>query len=228
MSKKLKNEDLEQDLLIEYSSRFMYFYNQNKAAVLGGGIGIILAIGLTIGYFVYSAQQESEAQDLLAVAEQSFTMGDFETALYGDDEDFTLGFNQIARNYSRTSAGNLAKYYAAVSEYELGNFEGALEYIEKFSPPRGIMGVAPIAFHATLLTELDRYEEAGRMYEKAADWDKNQSTTPKNLYEAALAYKEAGNNRKTIELLDTILEEYPDSRIANKANRLKGRLAPQS
>ena len=228
MNKKLKNEDLEQDLLIEYSSRFMFFYNQNKAAVIGGGVGIVLAIGLTLFYFVYSAQQEQEAQNLLGVAEQSFVQGDFERALYGDDEEFTLGFNQIARNYSRTDAGNLAKYYAAVSEYELGNFEGSLEFIREFSPPRGIMGVAPIAFHATLLTELDRYEEAAEMYIRAAEWDKNDSTTPKNLFEAALAYREAGNTDRAVELLDTILEEYPNSGQVTKAQRLKGRLAPRS
>lgn len=228
MNKKLKNEDLEQDLLIEYSSRFMYFYNQNKAVVIGGGVGIVLLIGLTIFYFIYAAQQEQEAQNLLGIAEQSFVQGNFEQALYGDDEEFTLGFNQIARNYSRTDAGNLAKYYAAVSEYELGNFEGALDYIQDFNPPRGIMGVAPLAFHATLLSELELFAESGRMYERAADWDENNSTTPKNLFEAALAYREAGNTDKAIELLDTIIEEYPNSGQVTKAQRLKGRLAPRS
>lgn len=228
MSKKLKNEDLEQDILIEYSSRFMYFYNQNKAAVIGGGIGFVLAVGLIIGYFVYASQQEQEAQTLLGVAEQSFMQGNYEQALYGDDEEFTLGFVQIARNYGRTEAGNLANYYAAISEYELGNFEGALEYAERFSPPRGILGVAPITFKAVILTELERYEEAAEVFERAANWDENESTTPKNLYEAALAYKEAGNNQRAIEVLDTILEEYPDSRFTPKAERLKGRLAPRS
>ena len=35
MSKGLKKEDLEQDILIEYSSRFMYFYENNKGTVIG-------------------------------------------------------------------------------------------------------------------------------------------------------------------------------------------------
>ncbi|TVR14073.1 MAG: hypothetical protein EA391_13300 [Balneolaceae bacterium] len=228
MSKKLSKEDLEQDLLIEYSSRFMYFYSQNKAAVLGGGIGIILAVGLIIGYFFYSTQQEQQAQVLLGSAEQALLMGNFEEALYGDDDRFTLGFVQIARNYGRTNAGNLAKYYAAVSEFELGNFEEALNHMEGFSPPRGILGVAPISMHANILLELERYEDAARMFERAANWDENTSTTPYNLFEAAQAYVEAGNKERALTHLNTILNDYENSQAAAQAQRLRGMLTTRS
>lgn len=220
----MSKEDLEQDILIEYSSRFMHFYNQNKAAVLGGGLGIVLAIGLVIGYFIYTSQMEQEAQDLLGIAEQSLMQGNFEQALYGDDEEFTLGFVQIARNYSRTDAGNLANYYAAVSEYELGNYEEALNHIKNFSPPRGILGVAPISLHAIILLDLERYEDAAREFERAARWDENSSTTPYNLYEAAQAHMEAGNNQRALELIETIIEEYPNSQQFSRAQRLRGML----
>jgi len=224
MSKKLSKEDLEQDILIEYSSRFMHFYSQNKAAVWGGSLGIVLAIGLVIGYFIYTSQMEQEAQVLLGVAEQSLMEGNFEQALYGDDDEFTLGFVQIARNYSRTEAGNLANYYAAVSEYELGNFEEALEHIKNFSPPRGILGVAPISLHAIILLDLERYDDAAREFERAARWDENSSTTPYNLFEAAQAHMEAGNNQRALELIDRIIDEYPNSQQFSRAQRLRGML----
>lgn len=228
MSKRKTTEDLEQDLLIEYSSRFMHYYQENKAVVIGGGIAIVAAIGLIIGYFVYSAQQESEAQNLLGVAEQYFMNAEFDRALHGDDEDFTLGFVQIANNYGSTSAGNLAYYYAAVSEYELGNYESALSYIEDFSVPQGILGVAPISMHAIILLELERYEEAAEMFERAAEWDENESTTPYNLYEAAQAYMEAGMRDEAAELVENILENYESSSVAERAQKLQGQLAVQS
>ncbi len=225
MSKKLSKEDLEQDILIEYSSRFMFFYERNKAAVIGGGIGVVLAIGLLIGYFIYSSQQEQEAQVLLGVAEQSMLQGNFERALYGDDEEFTLGFVQIARNYSRTDAGNLANYYAAIAEYELGNYEDALDYIKNYTPPRGILGVAPISMRANILVELGRYEDAALQFERAAGWDENSSTTPYNLFEAAQAYIEAGNTQRALEHLETIITEYPNSQQAGQAERLQGMIS---
>ena len=224
MNKKLSKEDLEQDLLIEYSSRIVYFYNQNKAAVLGGGLAFILSIVLVIGYFIYSSQQEQEAQILLGVAEQALLQNDFERALYGDEEQFTLGFTQIARNYNRTDAGNLAFYYSAVAEFELGNYEEALSYIENYSVPRGVLGVAPISMHAIILSELEQYEEAARMFERAAQWDNNSSTTPQNLFEAAQAYIEIGNNQKAIELLNTVIREYPNHALNSRAERIVGQL----
>lgn len=225
MSKKLKAEDLEQDLLIEYSTRFLYFYQTNKAVVLGSGFGLVLAIGLIIGFFVYSAQQEDQAQELLGIAEQSFLIGNYNTALNGSDADFTLGFVQIANNYSRTSAGNLATYYAAVSEFELGNYESALDFIKQFSVPSGIIGVSPITLHANILLELGRYEDAARMFERAAEWDVNNSTTPTNLFAAAEAYHEAGLTNNAQTLVNRILSDYPSSPAANRAQRLRGLIA---
>ncbi|MFO7848297.1 MAG: tetratricopeptide repeat protein [Balneolaceae bacterium] len=224
MSRGLKKEDLEQDLLIEYSSRFMYYYENNKATVIGGGVGLLLVIGLVIGYFVYSGQQEEEAQNLLGIAEEQMMQGNFETALYGDEADFTLGFNQIAENYSGTSSGNLAKYYAAVAQFELGNYEDALERIEEFNVPRGILGVAPISLHAILLTETGNYAESAEKYIEAAEWSENSSTTPYNLMEAAIAYREAGNDDRALEVVNRILDEYPGSEQAGEAQRMRGLL----
>lgn len=228
MNKKLSKEDLEQDLLIEYSSRFLHFYRTNKAAVWGGGIAIILIIGLSIGYVINSAQQESEAQVLLGVAERAFSQGQFETALNGSDDSFTLGFVQIANNFGRTSAGNLALYYASVSEYELGNYESALSYIESFDIPSGIMGVSPIALHANILLELERYEEAAEIFEKAAEWNENEATTPVNLFAAAEAYVEAGMSAQAQNHLNTIISDYSSSSVSAKAQRLNGMLASRS
>lgn len=228
MSKGLSKEDLEQDILIEYSSRFMFFYEKNKVAVISSGIGILAAIGLLIGYFVYMNQQESQAEVLLGVAEESMLRGDYETALYGDESEYTIGFAQISNNFGRTNAGNLASYYAAVSEFELGNYDEALRHIRNYSVPSGILGVSPISLHATILSELERYEEAGDTFERAARWNKNTSTTPYNLYEAALAYREAGLNQRAVPLIEEILADYSNSPQASKAQRLQGMLSRAS
>lgn len=228
MSKRLSKEEMEQDLLIEYSSRFMHFYQNNKAAVIGGSVGIVLAIGLLIGYFMYSAQQEEEARNLMGVAETYYSEGELNKALNGDDDEFTAGFIQIANNYPNTDAGNLANYYAAVVHFEMDNYDSALEFINRFSPPAGILGVAPIAFHAVILMEIEDFESAARKFEQAAEWNENDVTTPENYFFAAEAYLEAGDSQEADQLLSTILEEYPGSQYSTEAQRLKGYLAANS
>lgn len=222
---KLKKENLEEDLLIEYSSRFMNYYNNNKSTVIGSGVGLVVAIGLIIGYVIYSGNQEAEAANLLGIAEQQLLRENYQEALEGNEAEFTLGFIQIADNYSGTKAGNLAHYYAAVSEYELGNYEDALSYIQQYSPPEGILGVSAISMHANILVELDNFQEAARKYEEAASWDQNDSTTPYNLYKAAEAWRAAGDHQQALNLVDTILEEYPNSQQIAEAQRLKGLLS---
>ena len=221
---KLKHEDMEQDVLIEYSSRLLHFYQTNKAVVWGLGIAVILIIALVIFFFVNRSQKESEAQVLLGTAEEYLMNGEFERALYGDDAAFEPGFVQIADNYQRTSSGNLANYYAAVAFYELESHEEALDYIQRFDVPTGIMGVGPISFHAVILSELGRHEEAGDRFVEAAQWDLNESTTPYNLWEAAVAYETAGNYDLAVAQLDEIIEEYDNSPIFAEAQRLKGML----
>lgn len=221
---KLKHEDMEQDVLIEYSSRFLHFYQTNKAVVWGVGIAAILIIALVIFYFINQSQREGEAQILLGTAEEYLMSGEYERALYGDDAAFEPGFVQIADNYQGTSSGNLANYYAAVAFHELESHEEALEYIERFEVPSGIMGVGPISFHAVLLSELGRHDEAADRFVDAAQWDLNESTTPYNLWEAAVAYETAGNYDLAIEQLDTIIEEYENSPVVPEAQRLRGML----
>lgn len=219
---------MEQDILIEYSSRFLHFYRNNKAAVWASGIGIVLIIGLVIGYFFYSSQQETEAQILLGTAEEYYMNGEYERALHGDDEAFTPGFIQIADNYGSTRSGNLAHYYAAMVFYELEEYEDALAHLTQFEIPSGIMGVGPLSFHAILLSELNQNEAAGDKFVEAALWNENESTTPYNLLEAAMAYEAAGEVEKAIEQLDRIISDYPDSPGYTEAQRLRGTLTTRS
>lgn len=223
--RRLTKEQLEKDVLIDSYEKVQTFYEENRNSILISAIAAILVIGGAIGYYYYSQSQERKAQQLMGYAEDYFLTGDFQKALEGSEEEFTVGFEQIINNYSRTDAANLARYYAAVSEYNLGNTEEALSHMQDYEVPEGIMGVAPLSFHAVLLTELQRHEEAAEMYVKAANWDKNESTTPYNLLEAAYAYRDAGNRQTAREIANRILEEYPNSSQAPQAEKLKGLLA---
>lgn len=228
MAKKLTKQELEQDPLIDSYEKVQDFYVENKNLIITSVIAILLAIGLSIGYYYYSQSQENKAQQLMAYAEQYYLNGNYEAALRGSEEDFTVGFEQIINNYSGTKAGNLALYYAAVSEYNLGNIDQALTYINDFEPVDGILGVGPLSFKGVLLTELGKHEDAAQAYIRAANWDKNTSTTPYNLMEAAHAFKDAGNLNQARVQAEEILNEYPSSDQETSAQRLLGMLQTTS
>jgi tetratricopeptide (TPR) repeat protein len=225
MNKKRVKEELEQDILLDTFSKAQSFYDQNKSSVIGGIIALILIIGGSVGYYYYTDTQETEAQELMGYATQAYLQGNYEEALYGSDEDFTAGFQQIINNYSITDAANLAQYYAAVSAFKLGNHEEALQYIEGYEIPEGIMGVGPLSFNAMVHTELGNHVQAAELYVKAAEWDVNDTTTPYNYLEAANAYHDASDKERAHEYAQKIIDEYDDSDQVTEAEKLLGMLA---
>lgn len=225
MSKRLSKEELESDPLIENYNRAVSFYLENKSTIIAVAVAVIVLIAGTIGYNLYSSQQEAEAQELLSIAESYYSQGEYEAALYGDEFELTYGFEQIADEYPWTNAGNIANYYAAVSSYELGDVENALAFIQNFDVPNGILGVGPIGFHANLLLENGSYEAAAKKYIEAAEWDENDVTTPLNLFKAAQAYYEAENYERADELTSRIIDDYPESNQLAESQRLKGMIA---
>lgn len=225
MSKKRVKEELEQDILLDTFSKVQSFYDSNKNAVIGAAIALIVIVGGSVGWHFYSTSQEAKAQQLMGQATQAYLQGDFEKALKGSETDFTVGFQQIIDNYGMTDAANLAQYYAAVSEFKLGNTENALNYIENYEVPEGIMGVGPLSFHGVLLTDLGNHAEAAKMFVKAAEWDKNESTTPYNYLEAANAFNDAGDPAEAQKYAQKIVDEYANSSQFTDAQKLLGMLA---
>jgi tetratricopeptide (TPR) repeat protein len=225
MVNKQARQELERDPLLETFSRTQSFYDNNKALVIGGFIALILIVGGAVGYYYHSNSQENEAQRLMAHATQDYMRGNYQEALTGSEADFTVGFQQIIANYPWTDAANLARYYAAVSEYNLGNFQQALEYINEFEAPEGILGVGPISFHGVLLTAMGNHAQAADIFVKAAEWDQNDSTTPFNYLEAATAFYDAGDQAAAQEYAEKIVNNYSSSQQVAEAQRLLGLLA---
>lgn len=224
MAKRLTKEQLETDPLLTSYYLFTSYLKRNLTTVIAASVAVLVLIGGGIGYFLHSQAQEQEAQELLVLAEQAFQQGEYEIALWGDDQLLQVGLITIINDYRRTRAGNIARYYAAVSEAELGNYEEALSFIDRFDPPSGIIGVGPIAFHAVVLANIGEYERAADVFVKAAEWDENQVTTPQNLLNAAQAAMEAENYARAKELVSRILQNYEDSEVADQAQRLEGML----
>jgi len=222
MAKRLDKEELQHDPLIDFYARVMDFYYTNKQAVISGSIALVVIVGSLFLYYNYSSSQEEKAQQLLGIAEQYFMNGEYEKALKGDDIELTVGFEQIINNYGNTDAGNLATYYAGVCEYRLGNSEQALSYIQNFDVPYGILGVGPLSFHASVLSDLGRYDESAEMFVNAAEWDKNQATTPLNYYQAAEAFHKAEKLDQAKKYVNLVLDDYSASNVSLKAERLKG------
>ncbi|MCK5535718.1 MAG: tetratricopeptide repeat protein, partial [Bacteroidales bacterium] len=103
--------------------------NQNTLSTV-----VVIVIAIVAGYLAYdryiALPNEQEAQSQMFMAERYFEVDSFQLALNGDGN--YLGFNQIIDNYGGTLSGNLAHYYAGISNLKLGQFQQAIDLLENF------------------------------------------------------------------------------------------------
>lgn len=224
MNPSAQPERTSEDLLIDLSAKAVIFYQENKTRVLTVLITLLVLVGSVIGISLFRAQSENEATVLLGTAEGYLSRGDYEAALDGSELDLTIGFHQIVERYGSTKSGNMARYYAAIAHFELGDMELAESYLSEYDPPDGIMGVGPIALQGEILTELGRHAEAAEAFVEASEWNVNETTTPAMLLEAAESWKLAGETDKSMQIVDRILADYPLSQQVARAEWLKGEL----
>lgn len=228
MSQRLSKDELESDALVTGYVRALAFYKENKTSIIGGLVAVVVLISGIIWFVTSSSAAENNAREAMAYAEQQFLNGNFENALFGNDEAFEPGLVEITSRFPRTTAGNLAFYYAAVSFAETGDYESALANIRRFDIPSGVMGVAPKSLHGMILMQLGQYSDASSMFERAANWDVNSATTPFNLLNAAEAAYAAGNYNRVSAMARRIKSDFPNSPQAANAQRLEGMLSARN
>jgi TolA-binding protein len=73
--------------------------------------------------------------------------------------------------------------------------------------------------------EQEKYEDAAKYYQKAADYKSNKYFTPAYLMKAALAYEKSNQLDKAKDAYDRIITEYFESAELQNAKKLKSRLA---
>jgi tetratricopeptide (TPR) repeat protein len=180
--------------------------------------GILLLVVVFIGAKrFYLSPLEKEAHAQMFVAEQYFEVDSFNLALYGDGN--YSGFLQIIDDYGRTKAGNLSKYYAGISFLKLGEFEDAIDYLQRFKSKDKM--VAPIATGAIgdAFIEMGETEKGLNHYLKAASLSDNDFTAPMFLMKAGLVYENLGDYKKALDIYERIRKDYPDYSRSNNIEK---------
>ncbi len=215
-----------------YSMEWLqWYYEKNKNIVNYVGGGLILIIGLFIGYkYYWLPGKEAEASDEIFYAQSLFEKDSFNLALNGGPQvRFSqgvkpmMGFAKIAEEYSYTKVGTLAHFYAGVCNIQLGKFEEAIKNFEKYDLNDEML--QPLAYGGIgdAYMELNKLEEGIKFYLKAANEKNNNFTTPLFLKKAGLALELKKNYAEALELFSRIKKEFPTSNEARDIEKFIAR-----
>ncbi len=189
--------------------------NQNKLTIIA--LAIIIIVG---GYWgmkkLYFLPLEQNAQKQIFAAQQYFEKDSFNLALVGDGQN--AGFEDIINEFGSTKAGNLAVYYAGISNLHLGNYEEAIEYLKGFSTSEEMVAATATGALGDAYAELGQNDDAIAQYKKAVSYD-NALTAPTYLMKLGTMYETQGNFKAAAEAYQTIKDDYKTSAEARQIDK---------
>ena len=153
-------------------------------------------------------------------AENNFRNAEYELALNGDGN--VLGFAQIIDEYG-ARAGKSVYFYAGVCELQLGNFESAISYLEKYSGRDNILAGRAYSCIGDAHTGLENYEQAVVWFEKAARKSDNMFSAG-YLLKAGVTCEELGDDARALAFYQQIKDDYPQSMEAYDIDKYISRI----
>ena len=165
---------------------------QVQGKYLGTIAAVVIIIAGFMGYKHFiSEPNEMKASEALFKGEQYFGADNFETALNGDSIGYK-GFLKVADEFSGTAAGNLANAYAGICYAQLGKYEDAVKYLDKFSAKDQLVSPAILGTIGNCYAEMGQLDKAAGTLLKAADKADSQALSPIYLIQAGQLFEKVG------------------------------------
>ncbi|MEA1874376.1 MAG: tetratricopeptide repeat protein [Bacteroidota bacterium] len=204
-------------------SRVELFIEKNQKRITYVLFAIVIVVFGYFGFAKFIAQPKAEtAFEEIFIAERYFEQDSFQLALEGDGVNY--GFLDIIDNYRRTPAGNLAFYYAGISYLNLGEFEAAIEYLNRFSADDVMLEANAVGAIGDSYLELDDLKSAVKNYEKAAKIADNDFLSPIFLMKAGKTYEIDGQYQKALDIYNRIETEYYGTREQRNIEKYQARV----
>lgn len=215
--------------LDQTASKTEEFVAKNQKVIFG----IVAVIALvTVGYvlfqkFVAEPKEDTAATEMF-LAQQNFqkatdgTKSDslYNLALKGSEGKF--GFVDIASKYEGTDAGNLANYYAGMAYLNIGKYDEAISYLEKFKSEDMVLSALAIGAIGDAHSQKNQPKEALEFYIKASETNKNDFTTPRFLLKAGQTALGLNNKADALKYFTEIKEKYEATPEAANIDALIG------
>lgn len=210
MAKKKKEENPKGLQNVEQTlTKTEQFLEENYKPLL---IGLGVLVGLVALFWLgrlYLGKRNDEALSQIYQAERYLEVDSIKLALNGDGN--YLGFLDIAKEYKFTNAGNLALYGAGICYLRMGEFEEAINFLNKYSKKDKLIGSLATGAIGDAYAELGETNKAISKYIEAADYALNEFNTPLFLMKAAQLYELEGKYPEALKLYERIRDEYPES-----------------
>ncbi len=233
--KELKKDEIRETLA--HGAEVALSHQRLMWIIGGAALGVVLAV---MGWRFYSDRQTGKASAALEDAMKVFDARIRTPAepaqpgeiTYAEEknkyEDATKKFAAVASRYPRTRPGQIARYYAALSQEHLGRYDEAQKWLREVERSRDDELAALARFQLAQVDEkTGKPEEAVKLYQQLIA--KPATLVPKPLALLALAdHYRNSNPQEAAKLYNQIKTEFPDSALAEEAGKRLEELGPKT
>ena len=210
MAKKIKDSNPQTISSVEQTLTSTEHFLEENYKILLIILGVIVAlVGIVWLGKLYLNNRNDEAQSQMYQAERYLEMDSLALALNGDGN--YLGFLDIAMDYKFTNSGNLARYSAGICYLHLGEYQEAIDILNKYSKKDKVIGSLAIGAIGDAYIELGDTDKGVSKYIEAADFAENSFNTPLFLMKAAEVYELNGKYSEALKMYERIENQYPES-----------------
>lgn len=206
MKEQIEEKNTEMGSVITRTEEFIE-KNQKKIIIVACAV-LAVAVIIFCYFKFYKQPREERAAAAMFYAENYFAAGDYQQALEGDGTN--AGFLSVMDSYGSTKSGKLAKLYAGIANLRMGKYAEAEKYLNAYSGKDLYTEPLALMAEADALAEQEKFDEAAKLYVKAAQTNENDLTSPSALVKAGLCYL-GTDNAKALELFKQVKTQYPNS-----------------
>lgn len=206
--KKQTQDPLDLEVAMSSSEAFIIKY---KNKFLAGIAAIVIVVGGVLGYQHFIAEpNEKKASEALFKGEQYFMADNYEFALNGDSLGYE-GFLKVADEFSGTDAGQLANAYAGICYAQLGQYENAVKFLDKFNADDQLVSPALMGTLGNCYAQLGQLDKGAATLMKAADKADSHALSPIYLIQAGQIYEKLGKKSEALSAYQTVKDKYFNS-----------------
>lgn len=216
---KVSHKEIKEDQLVTaYTEVLAYYYKFQKQILIAGVAFLVIVVGIA-AYLFLKSSNEKEAADLLSKVYPLVESNQVDLALNGDTKTGVVGLKAIADDFGSTPSGTVAELYTAKFSYDLKKYDDAEKYYDAISSNDPTLQSAAYSGLAAVKEQKKEYENAAKLYLKAADKADNKAISPRYLNLAALNFAEAGNYKDAVSALNDLKEKFKDSSYGKEADK---------
>ena len=215
-----KNKKTEPNIEVdEILSRSEQFIDKNKKNLIYGVALIAVLVAVILAYnYMYMQPLSERAEKSIFRGQQYFERDSFALALYGNGFDYD-GFEAIVSQYGRTKTGNLAKAYAGICYYRLGDPHSAIKKLKSYKVKDDQMAPRVTGLLGDCYVSIGDTKEGIKYFEKAASKANDANISPLYLKKAGIAYESLKQYKDAIRVYTIIKDKYSQSTEAGEIDK---------